>query len=60
MVNLKRRGRRLGLESREPLEGQFGVVAVLREGVYGDVGGKSDRDGDEGQLLGLDWWFGVC
>lgn len=35
-------------------------MAVLREGVYGDVGGKSDRDGDEGQLLGLDWWFGVC
>ena len=36
-------------------------MAVLREDAYGDVGGKSARDGkDEGQPLGLDWLFGVC
>lgn len=43
------------LESREPWKGHFGVVAVLREDVYGDVSGKT-HDGWGGTDIGCLVW----
>jgi hypothetical protein len=39
-------GQRLGVPG-EPWKDRFGVVAVLRGDVYGVVGGRSTRDGED-------------